>query len=281
MSNSLWPRGLQHSRLSYSSLSPGVCSNSRPLSRWCHPTISSSVAPFSSCPQSSPASGSFPVSQLFTSSGQSIGASASALVLLMNIQDWLPLGLTGVISLLSNAILSRENSEDSFCPPTHQWLREFTIAGAEHTIKFHVTAGDSWRGFREWDKGLEAVLFLNDTFLKDKWLFQSSPLMGCFCGSDENSCASRLWGSQADPSERWFSKVLIVHDAICEKISLLSFHRGRLGSAMSWETTFIRFRLACWTPDSIVYSSIVFNECILSPICDSDTLLGIKLMRLD
>ena len=69
--------------------------------------------------------------------------------------------------------------------------------------------------------------------------------MGCLCGSDENSCASRLWESRADPPERCFSKFLIVHDAICEKISLLSFHCGLLGSAMSSETTFIRFRLAC------------------------------------
>ena len=79
-------------------LSPGVCSNSCPLNQWCHPTISSFVVPFSSCLQSFPASGSFPMSWLFVSGGQSIGASAS--VLPMNIQDWLPLGLTGLISLL-------------------------------------------------------------------------------------------------------------------------------------------------------------------------------------
>ena len=168
MSDCLQPCGLQHSRLPCPSLSPGVCSNSCPLSLWCHPTISSSVAPFFSCPQSFPASGSFPMSQLFTSGGQNTGASASASVLLMNIQGWFPLGLTGVISLLSNDILSRENSEDSFRPPTQWWVREFTIAGAEHTIKFHITAGNSWREFMEWDKGLEAALFLNYTFLKDK-----------------------------------------------------------------------------------------------------------------
>ena len=75
--------------------SPGVCSNSCPLSQWCHPTISSSVVPFSSRPQSFPASGSFPMSQLFTSGGQNSGASASASVLPMNIQDWFPLGWTG------------------------------------------------------------------------------------------------------------------------------------------------------------------------------------------
>ena len=78
MSDSLWPHGLQHARLPCSSLSPGVCSNSCALSCWCHSTISSSVTPFSSCPQSFPASGSFLMSQLFPSGGQSVGASASA-----------------------------------------------------------------------------------------------------------------------------------------------------------------------------------------------------------
>ena len=100
MSDSLWPHGLQHTRLPCPSLSPGVYSNSSPLSWWCHPTISSSVAPFSSCPQSFPASGSFPTSQLFASGDQSPGASTSASILPMNIQGWFPLGLTGLISLL-------------------------------------------------------------------------------------------------------------------------------------------------------------------------------------
>ena len=100
MSSSLKPHGLQHTRPPCSSPTPGVYSNSCPLSRWCHPTISSSVVPFS-CHQSFPASGSFPTSQLFTSGGQSIGPSASASVLPMNIQDWFPVGLTGLISLQS------------------------------------------------------------------------------------------------------------------------------------------------------------------------------------
>ena len=95
---------MQHSRFTCLSLSPWVCLNSCPLCCWCHPTISSSVTPFSSCPQSFPSSGFFPVSQLFTSGGQSIGASASALVLSMNIQDWFPLGLTGLISLQSKGL---------------------------------------------------------------------------------------------------------------------------------------------------------------------------------
>ena len=96
MSTSLKPYGQEHARLPCPSPSPRVCSNSCPLSRWCHPTVSSSVTPFSSCPQSFPASGSFPMSQLFTSGGQSIGTPASASVLPMNIQDWFPLRLTRV-----------------------------------------------------------------------------------------------------------------------------------------------------------------------------------------
>ena len=88
MSNSLWPHGLQHARLPCPSPTLRACSNSCLLSRWCHPTISSSVIPFSSCLQSIPASGSFLMSQLFESGGQSIGVSASTSVLPMNTQDW-------------------------------------------------------------------------------------------------------------------------------------------------------------------------------------------------
>ena len=101
MSDSLWPYGLQHTRPPCPSPPPGVHSNSCALSLWCHPTISSSLVPFSSCPQSFPASGSFQMSQFFASGGQSIGVSALTLVLPMNIQDWFPLGWTGWISLLS------------------------------------------------------------------------------------------------------------------------------------------------------------------------------------
>ena len=101
VSNSLRPHGLQHARVPCPSPTPGVYSNSFPSSLWCHPSISSSVVPFSSCLQSFPASGSFPMSQFFTSGHQTIGVSASALVLPMNIQDWFPLGWTGWISLLS------------------------------------------------------------------------------------------------------------------------------------------------------------------------------------
>ena len=104
MSNSLQPLGLQHARLPCPSPTPRACSNSCPSSWWCHPTISSSVVPFPSYFQSFPASGSFQISQFFTSGGQSIGVSASALVLSMNIQDWFPLGWTGWISLQSKGL---------------------------------------------------------------------------------------------------------------------------------------------------------------------------------
>ena len=106
----LWPHGLQYASLPCPLLCPRVWSNPCPLSRWCHPTISCSVVPFSSCPQCFPAPGSFPVSQLFASGGQSTGASASASVLPMNFQDWFPLGWTDFISLQSKG-LSRVFSE--------------------------------------------------------------------------------------------------------------------------------------------------------------------------
>ena len=113
MSNSFQPQGLQHTRLPCPSLSPRVCSNSCPLSWWCYSTIPSSVSPFSYCPQSFPASRSFPRSQLFAWCSQNIGVSASASVLPMNIQGWFPLGLTFLISYLSKG-LSRSSPAPQF-----------------------------------------------------------------------------------------------------------------------------------------------------------------------
>ena len=104
VSNSLWPHGLQHARPPCPTLTPRVYPNSCLLGRWCHPTISSSVVPLSSCLQSLPTSGSLQKSQLFTSGGQSIGVSASASVLPVNTQDWSPLGWTGWISWKSKGI---------------------------------------------------------------------------------------------------------------------------------------------------------------------------------
>ena len=119
MSDSLRPHGLQHTRPPCPSPTPGACLNSGPLSQWCYPTISSSVVPFSSHLQSFPESGSFPMSHLFASGGQSIGVSTSASILPMNIQDWFPLGWTGWISLLSKG-LSRVFSNTTV--QKHQFL---------------------------------------------------------------------------------------------------------------------------------------------------------------
>ena len=136
MSNSLQPHGREHARLPCPSPSSRVCSNSCPLSWWHHPAISFSVTPFSSCPQSFPASGSFPMSKLFASGGQSIGASASLLP--MNIQDWFPLGLTGLISLQSKG-LSRV-----FC---HSTVWKHQLFGAQPSLwsNSHTSPHDCWK----------------------------------------------------------------------------------------------------------------------------------------
>ena len=129
MSDSLWPHGLQHARLPCPSPTPGACSNSCTLSQWCHPTISSSVIPLSSRLQSFPASGSFQMSQFFTSGGQSIGVSASASVLPMNIHDWFPLGLIAWMSLQSKG-LSRVFSNTTV--QKHQSSKAFFIVQLSH-----------------------------------------------------------------------------------------------------------------------------------------------------
>ena len=126
MSDSLWPHALQHARSPCPLPTPGVYSNSCPWSQWCHPTLSSSVIPFSCCLQSFPASGSFQMSQFFASGGQSIGASALASVLRVNIQDWFPLGWTGWISLLSKG-LSRVFSNTTV--QKHQFFGAFPFRG--------------------------------------------------------------------------------------------------------------------------------------------------------
>ena len=136
----LQPHGLQQARLPCPSPTPRDCSNSCPLSRLCHPTISSSVVPFSSRPQSLPASGSFQMSQLFASGGQSTGASSSASVLPMNIQDWFPLGWTGLISLQSKG-LSRVFSSTTV--QKHQLLSLLygpTLTSIHHYWKNHSFA---------------------------------------------------------------------------------------------------------------------------------------------
>ena len=136
MSNSLWPHGLQHARLPCPLPTPGVYSNSCPLSWWCHPTISSSVIPFSSHPQSFPASGSFPMSQLFASSGQSIGISASTSVLPVIFRtDFLWDGLVG------SPCCPRDSQESS---PTHSSKASILQCSAFFIVQLshpHMTTG--------------------------------------------------------------------------------------------------------------------------------------------
>ena len=144
MSNSLRPHGLQHTRLPCPSLSPGACSNSCPLSRWCHPTISSSVTCFS-CPQSFLASGSFPMSWLFASGSQSFGASASASasVLVINNQDWFPFGLAGLISLQSKGLFKS-------LPPTPQFKSTNSLALSLLYDPALTTIHDYWKKTYFW-----------------------------------------------------------------------------------------------------------------------------------
>ena len=141
MYNCLWPHGLQHSRLPCPTPVPRTHSNSCLSSRWCHPTISSSVIPFSSCLQSFPASRSFLESSLFASGGQSIGVSASASVLPMNIQGWFPLGLTALISLQSKG-LSRVSSRTTV--QKHQFFSAHVLYGSTLTSIHNYWANHSF-----------------------------------------------------------------------------------------------------------------------------------------
>ena len=159
MSDTLWSHGLQHTSLPFPSRTSGACSNSFLLSRWCHPTISSSVLPFSSCLQSFPASRSFPMSQFFPSGGQNIETSAS--VLLMHIQDWFPLGLTGWISLQSKGLLR------VFSNTTVQKHQFF---GAQLSLLYFKNLKNIWLSYQLCQKSSHftwTIIHLYD----DKWLY--------------------------------------------------------------------------------------------------------------
>ena len=154
VSDSLQHHGLQHARPPCPSAIPQACSNSCPWSQWCHPTIASSVIPFSSCLQSFPASGSFPRSQFFASGGQSIGVSASASVLPMNIQAWSPLGWTGWISLQCKGlsrVLQHHNSKASIL-----WHSAFFTVQLSHPC---MTTGETIDLTRRTFVGIVSLLF--------------------------------------------------------------------------------------------------------------------------
>ena len=155
MSDSMGLHGLQHARLLCPSISPGVCSDSCPLSWWCYEDISCSPYPFSFCLQSFPALGSFPMSQLFASAGQNVGASTSALP--MNIQHWFPLGLTGLISLLFKGF-SRVFSSTTL--QKHQFLCANLLYGPALTsIHDYWKKGGRRRGWQRmrWLDGINSI----------------------------------------------------------------------------------------------------------------------------
>ena len=155
MSDSLWSHELQHARPPCPSPTPGVHSNSCPSSRWCHPTISSSIIPFSSCPQSLPGSGSFPMSQLYASGGQSIRVSALASVLPKKSQGWPPLEWTGWISLHAAAATKSLQSCPTLCdpidgspqaPPSLGFSRQEHWSGLPFPSPMHES--EKWKGSR-------------------------------------------------------------------------------------------------------------------------------------
>ena len=162
MSDSLQSHGLQYTSLPCPSPTPGASSNSCPLSRWCHPTISSSVVPFSSCLQSFPASGSFQVSQFFASGGQSIRVSASTSVLPVSTQDWSPLGWTGWIFLqskgLSKSLLQHHSSKASIL-----WRSAFFIVQLSHP---YMTSPRSFS--LTWEKEVKETSILNKE-MEEQW----------------------------------------------------------------------------------------------------------------
>ena len=165
MSDCLRPHGLQHARLPSPSPSPGGCSNSCALSQWCHPIISSSVVPFSCCLRSFPASGSFLMSQLFASGGQNIGASVSASILLMNIQDWFPLGFTDLISLQSQG-LSRVFSNTT--TQKHQFFGHmmWRTGSLEKTLMLGKIEGRRRRGWQRM-RWLDGITYSMDVSLSN------------------------------------------------------------------------------------------------------------------
>ena len=158
MSDSLQPQGQQHARLPCPSPTPRACSNSCPSCQWCHPTISSSVIPFSSRLQSFPASGSFPISQFFASGGQRIGVSASALVLSLSIQDWFPLGLTGLISLQSkelSGVFSSTIVQKHHFFGAQKICSKWYLGLSQHCTLKNLDCGKSWQASKEGSVGMK------------------------------------------------------------------------------------------------------------------------------
>ena len=201
MSDSLWPHGLQHARPPCPSPTPRAYSNSCPSRRGCHPTILCSVIPFSSCLQSFPTSGSFPMSRFFTSGGQSIGVSAS--VLPTNIQDWFPLGWTGLISL------SPRDSQESSSTPQFKRISSLVLSLLYHQTHIHWV-DDAIQPSHPLLPPSTSVLNLSQPRLGMSWLLTSGSqstggsvlprnIQGWFS-------SSHVWMWELDYKESWVQK---------------------------------------------------------------------------
>ena len=158
MSSSLWQHGLQLARLLCSSTTPRACSNSRPLSWWCHPATSSPVVPFSSCFPSCPGLGLFPMSQFFASGGHRIGTSFSASVLPINIQGWFPLGLTGFIILQSkelSGVFSSTIVQKHHFFGAQKICSKWYLGLSQHCTLKNLDCGKSWQASKEGSVGMK------------------------------------------------------------------------------------------------------------------------------
>ena len=234
MSKSLQLHGLQHASLLCPALSSGVCSDSCLLSRWCHPTISSSVVPFSSCLQSFPASGSFPMSQLFASGGQSVEASAS--VLPVNIQDWFSSGWTGLISLLSKSLPYHQSSKASILKLKLQCFGQLMWRDnlLEKTLRLGKIEG-------RWRRGWQRTRWLDDVI-------------------DSNGQESVHWNQRAlshwtprtgANSRRWWRTCAAVH-GVAKSWTQLS----------KWTTMYIwvcAHFWVCYEPASVIFSLSMYT----------------------
>ena len=260
MSDSLRPHELQHARPPCPSPTPGVHPNPFPLSRWCHPTISSSVIPFSSCPQSFLASGSFPMSQLFASGGQLIGVSASTSVLPMNTQDWSPLGWTGWISLQSKGF-SRVSSNTTV-QKNQFFSTQLSLYSSSHihTWPLEKTIALTRRTFT--DKVMSLLFNMPSQFSQFSHSVVSNSLRPHESQHARPPCPSPTPGVHSDlrPSSQWY------HPAILSSVIPFSSCPQSLPVSGSFPTS----QLFTWGGQSIGVSALAsvlpVNTQDLSPL---------------
>ena len=206
MSNSSWPHRLQHARPHCLSPTPRIYPNSSPLSWWCHPTISYSVVPFSSCPQSFPASGSFKISQLFTSDGQSIGVSASTSVLPVNTKDWSLLGLTGWISILPKTCHTQES----------QWFDSVRSVSVRYYLGWHSSSSRISLLSIYLNVCLIIIKTYSRTSLVSQWVIICLPMQG-----------TRVWSLVQEDPTGWGATKPVNHNYWAHTLEPVLHHKRR------------------------------------------------------